>query len=365
MTAQARAGLSGCDGARGSARAKRDVNVFFTRRDDDLRAVMWHAGVADRIRSLGWTARFNPSASDLSDVDLADQLVGIDALVTTWGTPKLTERALSKADSLRIVAHAAGSVAFVVTEAVWDRGIVVTTANSLMAQRVAEYNVMMTLFGLRRVPEYAGCGDTRTWDRPANRRRVRGIRSSTIGIWGYGDVARHLLKLLRPFEPAALLVCDDYLSAQEAERAAIRKVTLGELFGQSDVVHLLQGLTPETYGAIGTDELRALRDGAVLVNSGRAHLVDTEALLRELQTGRFYVILDVLPEEPLPNSHPLRRLENVFVTPHNAGAGIEHLLVPYVLADVERYFDGEPLEHRIDRERAMHMTQLVPEASGT
>ena len=339
------------------------VTLFFTRKNDDLRTTMWHKGVERRIHELGWDARLN-QRGELSEDDLSDELQGVDALITTWETPKLTERTLSRANSLRIVGHAAGSVAFIATDAIWDRNIAVTTANSLIAERVAAYNVMMTLFGLRKVMEYANCGDTDRWELAPNRKRIRGPSDAIIGIWGYGDVAKYLISFLKFSNPLEFLVCDEYLCEDEARRLKVRKVNISQLFEQSDVLHLLQSLTPATIGQIGQNELASLKDGAVLINSARAHLVDNDALRHELRTGRFYAILDVLPEEPLPKSDTLRTMRNVFFTPHTAGAGIEHLLVPFILEEFERFFQGKRLEHNVSRERAIHMTQLVPEKAG-
>jgi len=340
--------------------SQKQINIFFTRQNDDVRKIMWNEAVERRIHELGWNISFNEKG-ELSEQDLADELEGIDALITTWGAPRLTETALSKADSLQIVGHAAGSVAFTVSDALWDHGVTVTTANSLMAEIVAEYNVMMTIAGLRKVMDYMRCGDTTKWDTFAKIKHITAPCNAIIGIWGYGDVAKNLIKLLKPFKPKELLVCDDYLSEEEAKKLGIRKVDLMELFEQSDVVHLAQGLIPETVARIGRKELSALKDGAILINSARAHLIDTDALYQELETGRFCAILDVLPEEPLSKSSPLHKYKKVFFTPHTASFGAEHLFVPLIIDEFERFFRGEPLEHEITRERAKHMTQLTPE----
>ena len=113
-------------------------------------------------------------------------------------------------------------------------------------------------------------------------------------------------------------------------------VSLEELLRTADIVSLHLPVTDETKGIIGAKELSWIKDGAILINSARAALLDNEAFLAELKTKRFRAFLDVYPTEPLPLDHALRSMNNVFLTPHIAGdngpmfrrcarVGMEHL----------------------------------------
>ena len=103
---------------------------------------------------------------------------------------------------------------------------------------------------------------------------------------------------------------------------------------------------------IGARELRLLQDDAIFINTARAHLVDQEALLAELRTGRFQAALDVFDQEPLPSDSPFRRLDNVIITPHVAGASKQARLRQgqIIVEEIQRYLAGEPLRHRVTHE---------------
>jgi phosphoglycerate dehydrogenase-like enzyme len=92
-----------------------------------------------------------------------------------------------------------------------------------------------------------------------------------------------------------------------------------------------------------------MKDGATLVNTARGAIVDTDALVEELQSGRISAVLDVTDPEPLPEGHPLRSLPNVFLTPHIAGAQGRELrrLADLAIAEVERFAAGEPPLHPV------------------
>ena len=96
-------------------------------------------------------------------------------------------------------------------------------------------------------------------------------------------------------------------------------------------------------------ELGLIQDGAVLVNTARAWVIDGDALLRELATGRFWAALDVYDEEPLPADHALRSMENVLLTPHVAGRTVEShaSLMGEMVDEAVRFLRGEPLQHPV------------------
>ena len=112
-------------------------------------------------------------------------------------------------------------------------------------------------------------------------------------------------------------------------------------------------VTDETVGMISADLLRRIPDGAVLCNSARAVVIDYDALLEELQTGRFKAALDVFPKEPLESGSPFRKLPNVILTPHMAGWTTESRLrlIETVVDDFARFKNGEPLLNQVPVEK--------------
>lgn len=104
---------------------------------------------------------------------------------------------------------------------------------------------------------------------------------------------------------------------------------------------------------IGREELAVMPDNGFLVNTARSWVVDQNALLAELQSGRLRAALDVYDQEPLPWDHPYRSLPNVILTPHVAGASSRTNWRQgyFAVEDLRRFFAGEPLVHEVTRER--------------
>jgi D-3-phosphoglycerate dehydrogenase len=160
------------------------------------------------------------------------------------------------------------------------------------------------------------------WDATAAG-RLRRIRATRLGVVGHGRIGAALARraCLLGFEVWA---CDPALTAAELEEQGIRRAELEELLGACDVVSLHAPLTPATRGLIGADELELMPRGALLVNTARAALVDTRALLDALANGRLGgAALDVLDVEPPTPVHPAPQAPNLIVTPHVAYASPE------------------------------------------
>jgi phosphoglycerate dehydrogenase-like enzyme len=223
-----------------------------------------------------------------------------------------------------------------------------------MAQVVAEYSLMMTLIARTRLTSYAQIGNRPLeWGGHEVAQQVGG---ATISIWGYGDISRRLIQMLRPLNPGKILINSNSLTDAQAAEMNVEKVDFDELFSRGDVIHLLAGLTSANKHRVGAPQLAAIRNGAALINAGRADLVEPLALLAAVRESRFMTVLDVHYDEPLPQESPFRGLPNVILTPHSAGHPGRENYVPFVLEQFRRYFAGEAIEGEITRERAGVMT---------
>lgn len=284
-----------------------------------------------------------------------ESIQGAEAVITSWGSPRLDQPWLDAAPNLKIVGHAAGSIKPIVSPELFDKGIHVISVNAEMARCVAQWSLMMTQIAARGMLSYCNFGDHRhlQW-RP--KPGARGLHTLTIGIWGYGTISRELIRLLRCLGVGKILVASKYMSDADAEANHLTRVTLDELFEQSDIVHLLTSLTPKNLGKVDAKMLSKLSDNATLINSGRAHLVDETALMNELKSGRISACMDVFYEEPLPENAEVRTLPNVILTPHNAGTGSRDRFMGLVLHEFHRVFQGENLQHEITATHAATMT---------
>jgi phosphoglycerate dehydrogenase-like enzyme len=247
-----------------------------------------------------------------------------EILLTGWGCPPLDAGVLGRAPRLRAVVHAAGTVKGHVTEACFDRGLVVSSAAAANALPVAEYTLAAILFASKRLFRIQRrYREERAWRAWAHEFPDLGNLGKTVGIVGASRIGRRVMELLRHFEHL-VLVYDPHLDAEDARELAAQPAELDDLLRGSDVVSLHAPSLPETRHMLDARRLGLLRDGAVLVNTARGALIEPAALERELVSGRIDAVLDVTDPEVLPADSPLY--------------------------EVERLARGEPLAHAVGRD---------------
>ncbi|MBO3753552.1 MAG: hydroxyacid dehydrogenase [Candidatus Brockarchaeota archaeon] len=287
---------------------------------------------------------FNPLDRNLNEEELSQLIVDVDGCIISWGSPRFTEAVLNNANRLKIIGHAAGSVKPYVTDEVFKKGIVVVNAASTIAKPVAEFTLAMILNCLRGIPKYVEAMSRRAWSyRDQKSFTTYDLRGKTVGIIGFGAVARELVKLLKPFE-VDVIVYDPYVEPSQAAACGASKADLNGLLSRSDVVTLHAASTPETRHMIGEKELRLMKPTAYLINTSRGALIDENALVKALKEKWIAgAALDVFEQEPLETSSPLYDLENVFLTPHVAGGSDESMrnLFGTIVEDFRRFFSGE------------------------
>jgi len=289
--------------------------------------------------------------------ELREQLASADVLMTTWHSPFLTAEMLGTRPRVRLIAHCGGELKSRVAEPIFDY-VTITNAADPMARGVAEMALALVLTLVRRIPEYVAemrNGVIRTNEQVSEGETLRG---RTVGIVGFGRIGRAVVSLIKPFG-VELLVSDPYAEGTFVADAGATLVELDHLVRTCSVVILSAALTPETRHLFDARRLSLLADGAYLINVARGGLIDTEALLAELRSGRLTAALDVTdPFEPLPSDHELRKLTNVLLTPHIAAGGIEMRREIGTLAvdEVVRFANGQPPRNRVTREMLATMT---------
>jgi phosphoglycerate dehydrogenase-like enzyme len=285
---------------------------------------------------------------DFADPAVAGALAEAEVLITGWGCPRLDADVLAAAPRLRTVLHAAGSVRSLVGDAVWERGITVSSAVTGNALPVAEYTLAMIL--LTGKDAFTHRERFRAEHRHPSPAETAGTGNvgRRVGVIGASRVGRRLLELLRPFDFSVLLY-DPFVTVGQAEVLGAELVGLEELLRRSDIVSLHAPDIPETYRMLDASRLALIRDGGVLINTSRGALVDPDALVEELVSGRLHAVLDVTEPEPLPGESPLYRLPNVFLTPHIAGSLGNELerLGLIVVEELERVAEGAGLGHEV------------------
>ncbi|MEO3820358.1 2-hydroxyacid dehydrogenase [Plantactinospora sp. B24E8] len=208
----------------------------------------------------------------------------------------------------------------------------------------AEWVVAAILAHVRAFPTYIRAQQRQEWAyaRTVPTDELAGKRVLVVGA---GSIGAATAARLTPFEVELTMVARTARPAEGVYGVA----ELPRLLPTADVVVLIVPLTEQTRNLVDAAFLTAMRDGALLVNAARGPVVDTDALVAELSTGRIAAALDVTEPEPLPTGHPLWDLPNVLLTPHVAGSVRGLLPRAYRLAgqQLRRYVAGEPLINEV------------------
>ena len=274
----------------------------------------------------------------LATVD--DPLPGDPAEVEFWVPPYLSKQPgtvlVPKLTSLRVVQlMSAGADVWV---GKLPESVTLCDAQGVHSSSTSEWAAAAILAYLRAFPAFVRDQAERRWNAIAHVPTDE-LAGKRVLIVGAGAIGEALAARLEPFEVSLTRV------ARTARPGTHAVEELPDLLPEADVVVLLVPLTEQTRGLVDAAFLGRMRDGALLVNSARGPVVDTEALVRELATGRIGAALDVTDPEPLPADHPLWTMPNVLITPHVAGAVGGILRRAYKLAgdQIRRYVAGAPL----------------------
>jgi phosphoglycerate dehydrogenase-like enzyme len=279
----------------------------------------------------------------------------VDVIFSGWGAPLMDATFLASAPQLRAVFYGAGSIRGFVTDALWERGILVTSAQVANAIPVAEYTLAAIIFSLKhgwRLVE-----QTLREQRFPPRTNVPGVYGATVGIIALGMIGRLVRERIRPLD-VKVIAYDPYVTADEAATLDVGMCSLEDLFRQAQAVTLHAPLLEETTGMIRGAHLAAMPPHATFINTARGALVRQEELIAVLERRPdIQAVLDVTEPEPPPPDSPLYTLPNVTLTPHIAGSlGAERKRLGEVMVtELQRFVTGEPFRYGITREQALHM----------
>lgn len=267
-----------------------------------------------------------------------------DIVLGCWKTPPLP---LHLPPRLRYVCYLTGSVKRMVSRSHLERGLIVTNWGGSISRTVAEAALFHVLACLRNASHWAiamhqpGVG---AWKNGLTDARSLFCRS--VGIHGFGPVARELTGLLRPWQCPVTVFAPD-LTAELARAYGVERAgSLEALFAENEIIVELAPLIPATTGVVTESLLRLIRPGGVFINVGRGAVVDEAALLRIAQEGRISVGLDVYTTEPLPADSGFRALSRVSLTPHTAGPTLDRYpdAGAFALRNLRAHVEGRPLE---------------------
>ncbi|MFF8194706.1 2-hydroxyacid dehydrogenase [Streptomyces bobili] len=230
-------------------------------------------------------------------------------------------------------------------------GVQLCNARGVHEASTAELALTLTLASLRGIPKFVRAQEQGHWQsefHPA-------LADKNVLIVGYGAIGSAIEDRLAPFEVAR--VARVARSARTTARGPVHPLTeLPALLPEADVVILSTPLTEITRGLVNAGFLARMKNGALLVNVARGGVVDTKALLAELESGRLTAALDVTDPEPLPRDHPLWQAPGVLISPHVGGPTSAFLpRAKRLLVDqLRRFVNREPLRNVILTTGATH-----------
>jgi D-3-phosphoglycerate dehydrogenase len=286
-------------------------------------------------------------------VGTADEVVahiGDAEILVTHLTP-LSAGIMDRLPKLKFVAVSRGGPVNIDMKAAGERGITVVNTPGRNASAVAEFTIGAILAETRNITRGHDALRRGEWRGDLYRADLTGeeLSEMTVGLIGYGEVGRRVVKLLKAFG-CRILVSDPYvqLSAEDL-RDGVIQTSLARLLAESDVVSLHPRVTPETTKMLNRDTLAQMKKGAYVINTSRGPLLDYDALYDALESNHLRgAMLETFSIEPTPPDWPLLQLSNVTLTPHIAGASVKTVRYAASLAaeEVRRYLAGEPAINR-------------------
>jgi len=293
-------------------------------------------GHIERLRSLSDLEVFRepPKTQD----ELKQRIRLAEIVIVGWSY--LTKDVIASAKRLKMISIWATSCHYADLQAAMERGIVVTHVPGYATEAVAEHTFALLFAAIRKLPQadkHVRRGDF-DW-RPFAGVELNG---KTLGIIGTGSIGCRVGEIARAFN-MRVLGYDKYPNIKKAREIGMKYVEFPTLLKESDFVTLHVTLTKETEGMVGKKEIKAIKKGAVIVNTSQGKVIDEKALVVALKSGRVAAAgLDVFAAEPPAKNNPLFKLENVVLSPHVGFNTVEAAkrCTDICIDNVEKFLNG-------------------------
>ena len=234
--------------------------------------------------------------------------------VIVRGRTRIDGEIMENGKKLKVIGRAGAGLDNIDAEAAKDKGIKVFNTPEAPSRAVAELTIGLMLSLVRQIPK----ADNALKDGKWLKKELMGfeLRGKTLGILGFGNIGREVGRLAKSFGMKILIHSHDLIDPEVIKELEAREVSHEELLVESDVLTIHIPLSRETYHVIGRDELSLMKPEAYVVNTSRGGVIDEEALLDALKSGRLAgAALDVYEKEP-PNIVELLTKDNLICTPH-------------------------------------------------
>ena len=286
-----------------------------------------------------------------ADEDTAARaLADFDIVLCTRERTPFPRSLVARLPRLRMFGLTGARAALIDLTAMIERGVTVCyTGGGPSVQSTAELALALMLAAARHIPQSDQAVRAGRFQLGTQAGFI--LAGKTIGLIGLGRIGAQMARYCNALG-MRVLAWSQNLTDERALAASATRVSKDELLATSDVVSLHLVISERTRGLLGAAELARMRPGAILVNTSRGPLVNEEALIAAVQSGRLFAALDVYHREPLPADHPLVRCPNTVLTPH-LGYSVLEVYAEYYQHSVENalaFLDGKPvrvLEHAV------------------
>ncbi|MDH5266086.1 MAG: 2-hydroxyacid dehydrogenase [Candidatus Bathyarchaeota archaeon] len=291
-----------------------------------------------RLRSIGDLEVFNdpPKTPD----ELKERIKAADIVIVGWSD--LTKDVIDSVKKLKMISIWATTCHYADLSAAKEKGIVVTHVPGYATEAVAEHTFALLLAGIRKLP----LADKRVRKGDFDWRPFGGVElhGKTLGIIGTGSIGCRVAEIAKVFK-MQILAYDKYPNVKKAEEIGMRYVDLYTLLKESDFITLHVALTSETERLIGKKEIKAMKKGAVVINTSQGRVINEKALIDALKSGKIsFAGLDVFEEEPPSKDNPLFKLENTILSPHVGFHTVEAAkrCTDICIDNVVKFLEGRP-----------------------
>lgn len=280
--------------------------------------------------------------------EVAEAVHDADFVITQFAP--VTSKAIATMNRARLITRYGVGVDNVDLEAAYARGIPVHNVPDYCVEEVADHTLGLILALTRQIALLSAGVKAGRWTSPPPLQAFHALRDLTSGVIGCGRIGRAVITRLRAFG-TTILAHDPALGDEQISALGCRPATLNELFAASDLITLHCPSLPETRHIISADSLARMKDGVLLVNVARGALVDQEALIEGLRSGKVGGAgLDVTDPEPIDADNPLLEMDRVVITSHiasaspHAAASLRHSVAETVV----RAMRGEHVPHCVN-----------------
>lgn len=298
--------------------------------------------VVHRLKPKGFTIAFaktNEQSEHLEMVRHADVLMAAGTFITA--------ELITQAPRLKLIQKWGIGVDKIDLDAAKGAGVTVAITAGATSIPVSEHTLMLILATSRRLPLAHRSLQEGKWIASELRTVCSKLDSKTVGLFGFGNIARFVAKRLSGFDVNIIYHSRTRLDPAIEKQLNVQYVDFDTLLSQSDILSLHAPLTEQTKHLFNAQTFGKMKRGAMLINTARGELIDENALVNALRSGQLSSAgLDTFEGEPPRADHPLLHMDQVVATPHSAGGVYDNVphIVGHMYRNIELYFNKEALD---------------------